>query len=255
VDPSDVDVNRELWTLINAQYTDSEADRRWEQPDITWGLFRVPESSLNALGDPEGLDVLDLGCGSGYFSAWLARRGARPVGLDATSAQLRSARRCQSKFGVFFPLVEADGECPPFRDASFDLVVSEYGASIWCDPVRWLPEAARMLRPGGRLVFLSNSVLVTLCVPEDAGTAGTELQRPQRGTSRVQWPGGGVEHHPSHGDWIRLLNDAGFSVVAMNELYADVTSETPEYYDIATPDWAARWPVEDLWVAQLSKPM
>ena len=36
-------------------------------------------------------------------------------------------------------------------DASFDLVVSEYGASVWCDPERWIAEAARLLRRGGRL--------------------------------------------------------------------------------------------------------
>jgi SAM-dependent methyltransferase len=255
VSKSDVDVNRDVWALVNAQFTDAEAERRWLQAVITWGLFCVPESSLNALGDPSGLDVLDLGCGSGYFSGWLSRRGAHPVGLDVTPAQLTTAQRCQSKFGQSFPLVEADGERPPFRDASFDLILSEYGASVWCDPQRWLSEAARVLRPGGRLVFLTNSVLVRLCVPKDAGTASTELQRPQRGASRVRWPGGGIEHHPSHGDWIGLLGDAGFSVIALHELYAEATSDIPEYYDIATPDWASRWPVEDLWVAQLSKPM
>ena len=76
---------------------------------------------------------------------------------------MRSARRCQERFAIRFPLAEADGDHLPFRAGSFDLVVSEYGAGPWCEPGRWLAEARRVLRPGGRLVFLTNSVLAALC--------------------------------------------------------------------------------------------
>jgi len=73
----------------------------------------VPEQQLDVLGDVRGLDVVELGCGTAYFSAWLARRGARPIGVDVTPAQLESARRCQDRFGITFPLVEADaGDVP-----------------------------------------------------------------------------------------------------------------------------------------------
>ena len=58
--------------------------------------------------------------------------------------------------------------------ASYDLVVSEHGAAAWCDPEQWLPEAARLLRPGGRLVFLTNSHLSALCVPAEEGVAGEQ---------------------------------------------------------------------------------
>ena len=57
----------------------------------------------------------------------------------------------QEQFGLQFPLHLGNAEETGFPDASFDLVVSEYGASIWCDPYRWIPEAARILRPGGNL--------------------------------------------------------------------------------------------------------
>ena len=67
------------------------------------------------------------------------------------------------------------------------------------------------LRPGGRLVFLTNSVLVTLCVPQDEGYATDRLMRGQRDARRVHWPGGGVEFHPGHGDWIRILHANGFT--------------------------------------------
>ena len=136
--------------------------------------------------------------------------------------------------------------------ASFDLVVSEYGASVWCDPEQWTAEAARLLRPGGRLVFLTNSVLATLCVPEAEGPAQEQLLRPQRGMNRVRWPGGGVEFHPGHGDWIRILRANGFEIEALSELHAPPGATTPEYYDIASAAWAQKWPAEDLWSARRS---
>ncbi|HEY5978280.1 MAG TPA: class I SAM-dependent methyltransferase [Microlunatus sp.] len=242
-------VNKALWTLVNEQYTDASAREAWAQQEFSWGLFATPEDEVRVLGDVRDLDVVELGCGTAYISAWLARRGARPVGVDLTPAQLDTARRCQREFELPFALVEASAESVPLPDGSFDLVVSEYGASVWCDPDRWIPEAARLLRPTGRLVFLTNSVQVTLCVPEQGGHAQEQLLRPQRGMSRVTWPGGGTEFHPSHGDWIRALRRSGFVVDALHELYARDEARTPDYYDIATAEWARQWPVEDLWVA------
>jgi SAM-dependent methyltransferase len=244
--------NRGLWTTVNAQFTDAHAERAWAAEELTWGLFGVPERDLGVLGNVAGLDVIELGCGTAYLSAQLARLGAHPVGLDLTPAQLATAARCQERFGLTFPLVEATAEDVPFAAASFDLVVSEYGASVWCDPARWVAEAAQVLRPGGRLVFLTNSVLATLCVPEAGGFAEEELVRPQRRLHRIEWPGGGVEFHPSHGDWIGMLGANGFAVEALHELYAPAGAPTPAYYDIATARWASRWPVEDLWAARLS---
>lgn len=247
----DLAVNRALWSLLNAEFTDENARRAWSAEEVTWGLFKVPDRDLGVLSDVDGLDVIELGCGTAYFSAWLAKRGARPIGVDVTPAQLETARACQDHFGITFPLVEADAESVPLPDNGFDLALSEYGASVWCDPRRWVPEAARLLKPGGRLVFLTNSVLVGLCVPEQQGYAQDRLLRPQRGTYRVQWPTGGVEFHPGHGEWIRILRAAGFVVEALHELYAPASADDHEYYDIATAEWARQWPVEDLWVARL----
>jgi SAM-dependent methyltransferase len=249
---TDLETNRRLWALVNAQHTDADAERAWATDTIRWGLFQRPEAEIGALRDVSGLDVVELGCGSAYFSAWLARAGARPVGVDLSPAQLATARRCQERFGIHFPLVEADAEETPLPDASFDLVVSEYGASVWCDPDGWVKEAARLLRPGGRLVFLTNSVLATLCVPAEGGVAGDRLLRPQRDLRRIRWPDAGVEHHPGHGDWIQVLTRHGFAVEALHELYATADSVDPTYYEIVSPEWARKWPAEDLWVARLS---
>jgi SAM-dependent methyltransferase len=248
-----IDRNRALWSETNRLYTDKNAARAWSDPEVSWGIFDILERNVNALGDVRGLDVIELGCGTAYFSGWLARLGARPVGVDLTPAQLASARRCQEQFGLSFPLIEANAERVPLPDACFDLALSEYGASLWCDPERWLPEAARLLRPGGRLVFLTMSVLLTLCVPEsDAEYAGTQLLRAQSAIRRLQWPDGGVEFHLSHGEWIALLRKTGFSVEALHELYAPAAAKDHEFYKLAQVDWAQRWPIEELWIARKS---
>ncbi len=249
--PDSVRHNVAGWTKANAEYTDASATDAWAEDEITWGVFSVRESELGVLGDVQGVDVVELGCGTAYFSAWLARRGARPVGVDPTPAQLATARRMQAETGIGFPLVEAPAEDVPLPDSSFDLALSEYGASLWAVPERWLAEASRLLRPGGRLVFLTNSVLVVLCSP-DAGVAEERLLRPQfEGLYRMQWPGEeGVEYHLTHGQWIELLRGNGFEVEGLHELQAPEEQATHTYYDYVTVEWAQKWPCEDLWVAR-----
>lgn len=119
-----------------------------------------------------GLEVVELGCGTAYLLAWLARRGARPTGVDLTAAQPATARRRQDRFGIRFPLVEADAGDVPLPGGNFDLAVSECGASLWCDPDRWVPEAARLPRPAGRLVFHTTSVLAAVAGSAARKTGG-----------------------------------------------------------------------------------
>ena len=152
--------------------------------------------------------------------------------------------------GIRFPLVESPAEAVPLPDASFDLALSEYGASLWADPARWLPEAARLLRPGGRLVFLTNSVVAYLCSP-DEGRLTHRLVRDQFGMYRIHWPAEeGIEYHLSHGEWIARLRDSGFTIEALHELRAPADATTHGYYDYVTPEWARRWPAEEIWVAR-----
>lgn len=249
-EPDYVATNRDLWTQSNREYTDAQAGRAWGAEEITWGMFGIPESELGVLGDVTGLDVIELGCGTAYFSAWLARAGARPVGVDVTPAQLATARRLQDETGTSFPLLEANAEVVPRPNASFDLAVSEYGASIWCDPYRWIPEAHRLLRRNGRLVFLRGSPLVQLCALEHEEATVEQLQRPQRGMHRIAWPDGGVEFHLGHGDMFRVLRESGFQVESLIELYAPDDAKTHEYYSHVTAEWARKWPAEEIWVAR-----
>jgi len=213
-------------------------------------VFHVPESAIGCIGDVAGLDVVELGCGTAYISAWLAKRGARPVGVDPTPEQLATARRLQEATGIEFPLVEAPGESVPLPDSSFDLAISEFGASLWADPYLWVPEAARLLRPGGRLIFLTNSNLAQLCFPP-VGKITTTLQREFFGMYRITWPDeDSVEFHLPHGKWIELLRANGFEVEALHELQAPADAEGSTYYDYVEPEWARQWPAEEIWVAR-----
>ena len=149
--PEHVARNRVYWDEVNAPLYAAPGAQAWARQEITWGIFGVPEDELHALpADVAGMDVVELGCGTAYFGAWLARRGARVTGIDNSAEQLKTARRLQDEHDLHFPLIHGNAEDTGLPDASFDLAVSEYGAAIWADPYRWIPEAARHPAAGWR---------------------------------------------------------------------------------------------------------
>lgn len=249
--PEHVQSNRAYWDAMAERWV-APGERAWAMDEPAWGVFQVPQSQAPFLPeDVAGLDSIELGCGTGYVSAWLARRGARPVGIDNSAQQLATAERLQAEHGLEFPLLHGNAEQVPYPDASFDLAVSEYGAAIWCDPYAWIPEAARLLRPGGRLVFLCNSVLSALCAPDDENEPSTaRLLRPQLGLHRQAWPEGGVEFHLGHGEMIRLLHANGFEVEDLIEVYAPQDAPEQNWFGYAATEWAKQWPVEEIWKAR-----
>jgi SAM-dependent methyltransferase len=246
--PDRTDSSRAAWDRWARAYV--EPGRRNWAAEPHWGIWHVPEAELGVLPPVGGLDVVELGCGTAYVSAWLARRGARVVALDLSAAQLATARMLQREFGLVFPLVRASAEDVSIRDASFDLAVSEYGACLWCDPYRWVPEAGRLLRDGGLLVFLVNATIMTLATPDEDNLPATDrLRRPQFGLHRIQWPGHEeVEFHLSHGDWIRCLRASGFEVEKLIEVRPPDGASTR--FPFVTLEWAQRWPSEEIWVAR-----
>lgn len=242
--------NRASWDRWAQDYQEP-GRRHWAQEEPSWGIWGVPESELHVLPDGlAGLDVIELGCGTGYVSAWLARRGARPLGIDNSEAQLQTARALQREFGLEFPLLHGNAEEVPLPDASFDLAISEYGASIWCDPYRWIPEAARLLRPGGQLIFLVNGVLAMLSIPdEEDGVATDRLLRPYFGMHRFEWSDDdSVEFHLPHGEMIALLRRSAFAVQELREIRPPDGSTTR--FPFITLEWAQRWPCEEVWKAR-----
>lgn len=245
-----VGVNEAFWDAQAPGYV-APGRRRWADETPTWGVWSVPQPDLPVLPDDvAGRDAVELGCGTAYVSAWLARRGARPVGVDLSSQQLATARELQREHGLEFPLVRADAEHLPFADASFDLAISEYGASIWCDPRAWIPEAARVLRRGGLLVFLRAAVLMSLCEPQD-GVATDRLLRPQFGLTRLEWDdpeGRSVEFQLPHGELIDVLRSCDLAVERLIEVQAPEGASTSHPY--VTAAWARRWPTEEVWIAR-----
>lgn len=243
-----VAANRHVWDRMAADYV-AAGERNWATDEITWGIFAVPESDLHLLPDDlTGKHTIELGCGTAYVSAWLAKRGAHPVGIDNSPKQLETARRLQQEHDLHFPLHLGNAEQTPFPDESFDYAVSEYGAAIWCDPYRWLPEAARLLRPGGELMFYGNSVQLMLCSPSDDedAPATTCLERPLFGMHRFNWSDGSTEFHLSHGDRVRLLRDCGFEILDLVEVRPPENATTT-YTWITSLEWARRWPCEEAW--------
>src|SRR5262245_44050042 len=103
--PEHVRRNRARWDAKAADYAAAGA-RGWAQGEPSWGIWSVPESQLGVLPpDLAGTDAIELGCGTAYVSAWLARRGARVVGIDNSAAQLATAWRLQREHGLDFPLL------------------------------------------------------------------------------------------------------------------------------------------------------
>src|SRR5579872_6871658 len=242
--------NREAWDQWAAEYA-GPGLRAWAAAEPTWGIWQIPEARTGVLpADLAGRDTIELGCGTGYVSAWLARRGARPVGLDNSAAQLATARELQGRHDLRFPLIHANAERAPLSDATFDLAISEYGASIWCDPYAWIPQAARMLRPGGRLIFLVNSVQLMLSTPDQDDELATErLLRPFFGMHRFEWPDDkSVEFHIGHGDMIRLLRRCGLEVEDLIEVQPPEGATTQ--WPLASIEWARQWPTEEVWKAR-----
>jgi SAM-dependent methyltransferase len=243
-------VNRRSWEGSLAEWFGRRARVHWAAAEPFWGIWNIPQSRLAVLPDDvAGLDVVELGCGTAYVTAWLARRGARPIGLDISARQLATAQTMQAEFGLSFPLILADAEQVPLPDACADLVISEYGAAMWCDPYRWIPQAARLLRPGGRLIFMAAGTLLMLCAPEH-GPAEDRLVRGLFGLHRVPWSEPtGIAFGLPHGERIRLLRTCGLVVQDLIEVPApaNVTSDFADDIPLA---WATRWPSEEVWIAR-----
>jgi SAM-dependent methyltransferase len=242
-------LNRRFWDEEGAAAHGPLARGHWSRPEPCWGLWATPESQVRMLPEElAGLEVIELGCGTAFVSSWLARAGARPVGIDLSARQLATARAMQAEFGIRFPLALADAEHVPARDGAFDLAISEYGASLWCDPRRWIPEAARLLRPGGRLVFVCRSPLFALCRTA-GGQAAQALLRPQFGLRRIG-AARSVEFALPHGEMLRLLRSHGFTVDNLIEIQAPEPAHRD--YPEVSAGWAHRWPSEEIWQATLT---
>jgi 2-polyprenyl-3-methyl-5-hydroxy-6-metoxy-1,4-benzoquinol methylase len=114
--------NRRVWDGCSDEYQSQHCEQLAASGGDAWGVWQLPESELQVLGEVAGKDVLELGCGAAQWSIALHRRGATVTGIDLSERQLTHARELMRAADVEFPLVRASAEATPFADRAFDVV-------------------------------------------------------------------------------------------------------------------------------------
>jgi SAM-dependent methyltransferase len=236
-----VRVNRRSWDRMAADYQSKHGGHLTDTAEA-WGVWRIPEAEVGALGDVRGRDALELGCGAAQWSIALVREGARAVGVDLSAQQLRHARRASGEL----PLVQGSAEELPFRDGSFDLVLCDHGAMGFADPARTVPEVARVLRPGGRLVFAIASPFLFMCWNPKTERVDSRLHAGWFGM-RSEEDEQTIQFQLPYGEWVDLFRRSGLEIERLVHLRPPPDATTT-YDDYVSLRWARRWPAEDLWV-------
>lgn len=242
--------NRRIWDEQSDAYQERHGRQLAESGGTAWGVWQIPESELQVLGDVAGLDVLEFGCGAAQWSIALSRQGARVTGLDNSARQLEHARRLMEQAGVDFPLVHASAEATGLPDQSFDVVFCDFGAMTFTDPHLSVPEAARLLRDGGLLAFSALTPIVSIAWPAEDDHPGERLQVGYfEEMRRIEPAGEAVDFQLPYGEWIALFRSSGFVVEDLIELRPDADA-TSSYRTDADREWARRWPMEHIWRAR-----
>src|SRR5918997_2114650 len=109
------------------------------------------EEFIARLALKPGVRLLDVACGSGNLAIPAARAGAIVTGVDIATNLLEQARARAESEGLKIQFDEGDAEKLPYADASFDIVVSMFGAMFAPRPELVAAELVRVCRPGGRI--------------------------------------------------------------------------------------------------------
>jgi ubiquinone/menaquinone biosynthesis C-methylase UbiE len=232
--------NRHTWDRWSDSYQRKHGGLLDGANAEAWGLWRRPESELRVLDPIDGRNVLELGCGAARWSASLAGRAARVVGLDISTGQLRHAQGVDG-----LGLVLADAQRLPFADRSFDLVLSDYGGMSWADPYRTVPEVARVLRAGGQLAFCTNTPFFAMCWDSNDRTLLATLRRAYFGLHTRNVAPGANDYVLAYGDWIQLFRTCGMVVDALIEEPPPAAALTT--FSDRPAEWTSRWPIEAIW--------
>jgi ubiquinone/menaquinone biosynthesis C-methylase UbiE len=235
--------NRKLWNRTSADYQQRHDPQIGAAPRL-WGMFSIPDADLGALGDVAGRRVLELGCGAGQWSRSLVDEAGQLVGFDLSDTQLAAARQAMR---ARYPLVQGAAQQLPFADASFDVVFCDHGALSWAPPAEAIPEAARVLRRGGRLVFSVASPWLEACYDNAADRVTTRLRQDYFGLYAIPEEDGAASYTLTYGAWIRVLRGAGLVIDDLIEPRPGPQTRST-YLDCDPPDWANHWTCELLWV-------
>lgn len=231
-----VRANRAWWDADAGSYHDEHATFLGvDSPggEFVWCPEGLHEGDAGLLGDVAGRDVLEVGCGSAPCARWLAKRGARVVGLDLSAGMLARGAAAMTSGGPQVPLVQASADALPFATESFDVACSAFGAVPFvADSGAVMAEVARVLRPGGRWVFSVNHPMRWV-FPDDPGPRGLTATIPYFDrTPYVEVDADGravyAEHHRTLGDRVREIVAAGLELVDVVE---------PEWPEGMTREW------------------
>jgi SAM-dependent methyltransferase len=196
--------------------------------------------ALAMLGDVRGKRVLEYGCGHGMASVVLARRGATVTGIDLSAGYVEEASRRAIANEVTAEFRQADAECMPFADGSFDAV---WGCAVLHHlDLQWAgAELNRVLKPGGVAVFCEpwggNPILefARRHLPYP-GKHRTPDERPLRTTDLE-----GLREHMAE------LSVHGFQLLGMARRLVRRESRTSGWLDRLDAAVLRRWPRLENW--------
>jgi len=223
----------------------------YDRPDFYHGYSQLNRSveglegaeewpALRAmLPDLNGLTVIDLGCGFGWFCRWAREQGAtRVVGIDISEKMLARAQATTADECITFE--RADLERLDLPEARFDLAYSSLVLHYINDAVRFFQRVHRALVPGGRFVFSTeHPIYMAPTNPvwsiDAAGRRTWPLDRYlDEGPRITDWLAKGVmKHHRTMGTTLNLLLQSGFAIQHVEEFCPTAEQIT------AKPDLAA----------------
>ena len=227
----DLNSVRREWDIASDAYADAQ-----ERGLDYYRLNFFGPAMVDACGNVNALEVLDLGCGTGYFSRQMAQNGAsKVVGVDISPNQLAHARRLEEKerLGIEYIQGDAAAVVDNLPETSFDLVTACVSLVDMPDPRRVINGAHRILRDRGRLVFTNTHPITDTMYREwvrdhDGNKIGLEIgdyfnETPFTLTwmsDRYKYPFQTTGNSYTLQTWMRWVIQSGFIIEDFIEPYA-----------------------------------
>lgn len=242
-------------------FTDSDSRAAWNKAAGAWETFvesgadyyrhQVHGPALLEICEPlKDLDVLDLGCGQGFYSRQMAKRGARVVGIDIAEQQLARALRheAQEPLGIEYHVLSAAQVAKRFPEPRFHLVTACMALHDMADPQAVLHSASAVLRQGGRLAFSIPHPCTDTPFrewerqdPVDHGFLKTNRYF-DSGPTVLRWRMGRLAYHwdspywrQTISEWSSMISAAGFLIRGLHEprATAEQVEQNPHLEDAA----------------------